>query len=484
MRLIIFTFAILNYGNSLKILLYNSGFGHSHMRFMGSIADILLEAGHHVTEIRTTMDPGLKWEGISNSKDIHVYGPDAEVEALMMLVNMTQMLVRSCEHAVFETDLLEKLKTQDFDLGITEALDPCGLAIFHLLNLKTWVSASSSNLLEHQAVLLGVPLVPSYVPGPMGASSDRMTLFDRALNAVSMYFGSKVFVDIFAASTENFRKHLGKDFVDISSLIPKSALFFTNSQSLIDFPKPTLHKVIDVGGIHLKEGDAEKLDANWEKILKNRPKTVLISFGSAVKSWRMPESFKKAIIQAVKEIPDVQFIWKYEKDDLTAWGLPENLHLSKWTPQNALLADPRLSLFITHGGLGSTTEIAYSGTPAIVIPLFADQHRNAQVLLRHGATEKMNRFDLSSSEKIKATIRKFLDDPSYDRKAKDLATMLKNAPFKPKELLLRNIEFVGRYGALPQLDPYGRHLSFVEYYLLDIIGILRFLVPTMIQEAL
>ncbi|KHJ83986.1 hypothetical protein OESDEN_16306 [Oesophagostomum dentatum] len=58
---------------------------------------------------------------------------------------------------------------------------------------------------------------------------------------------------------------------------------------------------------------------------------------------------------------------------------------------------------------------------------------------------------------------------SYARNAKRLSEMLANQPISPKELFLRHSEFVARFGRLPNLDPYGRQLSFVQYYLLDIV---------------
>ena len=66
-------------------------------------------------------------------------------------------------------------------------------------------------------------------------------------------------------------------------------------------------------------------------------------------------------------MPDITFIWKYEEEGSQIAKRLPNVHLSTWVPQNALLADKRLSLFITHGGLGSSTELAYLGKPALIV---------------------------------------------------------------------------------------------------------------------
>ncbi|RCN38662.1 hypothetical protein ANCCAN_15419 [Ancylostoma caninum] len=50
--------------------------------------------------------------------------------------------------------------------------------------------------------------------------------------------------------------------------------------------------------------------------------------------------------------------------------------------------------------------------------------------------------------------------------------MLRSQPISPQELVLRHAEFAARFGKLANLDPYGRHLSVVQYYLLDVVAIL------------
>ncbi|VDM85020.1 unnamed protein product [Strongylus vulgaris] len=47
--------------------------------------------------------------------------------------------------------------------------------------------------------------------------------------------------------------------------------------------------------------------------------------------------------------------------------------------------------------------------------------------------------------------------------------MLLNQPISPKQLLLRHCEFAARFGRISNLDPYGRQLSFAQYYLLDVL---------------
>ncbi|VDM79094.1 unnamed protein product, partial [Strongylus vulgaris] len=91
------------------------------------------------------------------------------------------------------------------------------------------------------------------------------------------------------------------------------------------------------------------------------------------------------IIETFASFPNVTFLWKYEIDDLD--GILKsyrNIHIKEWFPQVDLLADPRLTIFITHGGMNSILEAIYYAKPMIVVPLFADQQCNSKNVERKG----------------------------------------------------------------------------------------------------
>lgn len=48
--------------------------------------------------------------------------------------------------------------------------------------------------------------------------------------------------------------------------------------------------------------------------------------------------------------------------------------------------------------------------------------------------------------------------------------MLHDKPFTAREIFVKNMEFLAKYGPLRQLDHYGRHLNFIQFYLIDVIG--------------
>lgn len=101
---------------------------------------------------------------------------------------------------------------------------------------------------------------------------------------------------------------------------------------------------------------------------------ILFSIGSSYKGSSLPDKIINEFIEAFKNLPEYQILWKFESDKLKD-RLSENVLIRSWLPQSDLLADPRIKVFISHSGLLSTHESVYHGVPVLALPLFSDQYR-------------------------------------------------------------------------------------------------------------
>ncbi|VDP55921.1 unnamed protein product [Heligmosomoides polygyrus] len=165
-----------------------------------------------------------------------------------------------------------------------------------------------------------------------------------------------------------------------------------NVNEFSETPRPTANIIRYIGGATIY--DAKPLSEDLDEILNERALTVLFSMGSLAQSKNMPDRMKKDIIDTFASYPNVTFIWKYESDDIDV-ATYVNIHLMKWVPQTDLLADKRLSLFVTHGGMNSMLEAIFHGKPMVVVPLFGDQQLNSKIAKKRRVGILIERHNLN-----------------------------------------------------------------------------------------
>ncbi|KAF1771152.1 hypothetical protein GCK72_002978 [Caenorhabditis remanei] len=466
---------------------------------MARLADTLTEAGHNVTFLIPVADEARKRQlGVKLTKDVVLVEQDAEMRRHVKpidddmeqfwttdmdssnadtIFNMfTESMTLSCENFMRNREVFDQMKSRNFDVGIFEPLSVCGLGFMHALGIDKMIMASSCALYDGTVAAIGEPLDFSYVPGMMSKSGEKMSLFERLENYKMSMASYRMQYNMWDKEISIVQKAYGASIPDWRDLMPASSVFFTNSIPYVDFPRTVTQKTVPIGGISVDMAAIRdhKLSIEWSTVLDERPYNMLISFGSMVRSMDMPIEWRNGLLEAIKSEPNVTFIWKYENDELEWAQGVSNIHFSRWVPQTALLNDDRLSAFMTHGGLGSTNELAHLGKAALMIPVFADQNRNARMLERHGGVKVIEKYELADKHKIRSAIQSILHDKQYKEKAERLAHLLINQPMKPKEQVVKYTEFVARFGPFPQMDSHGRKLSFIQRNLVDVYSIIGF----------
>lgn len=99
---------------------------------------------------------------------------------------------------------------------------------------------------------------------------------------------------------------------------------------------------------------------------------------------------------------------KWESDELV--GKPSNVLISKWLPQDDILAHSNVKLFISHCGLGSVAEANYHGVPIVGMPIGIDQLTNADKVVKEGWGVKIDFANLKENDLLLA-IQQVLKNP-------------------------------------------------------------------------
>ena len=107
------------------------------------------------------------------------------------------------------------------------------------------------------------------------------------------------------------------------------------------------------------------------------------------------------------------------------YGLADNMAGEEFLPQTSLL--PRVDLVITHGGNNTITEALHFGVPMIVLPLFWDQHDNAQRMDETGHGVRLPTYTFEP-EQMSDGIDRLLADPALRRRLATIARRLHESP--------------------------------------------------------
>ncbi|GMT36407.1 hypothetical protein PFISCL1PPCAC_27704, partial [Pristionchus fissidentatus] len=482
-------FLTFNYSYSFKFLVYSPQFAESHVNYLGKLADSLIDAGHEVVILSPVLHEINVGAGSKRARVIEVpqsekkgYQSEVDVDMIDDLWSVTSWwemqlrwerhhveLVVQCEATIHHPGLIEQMKTEQFDVAFAESIDWCFAGIIHLVGIENFAFAESIGIKDGLFPITQIPSFPSYVPTITGGRyGDDMTFLQRAFN----FFNLFAFQDFNFKAVPLYQELFDRDFPGfppVVELLSQSSLHFINSDPLIDFPHLSAARIVDVGGIAVSNGYTT-LNKTWSTLLDLRPRNVLISFGTFAQAHGMPPAYKKTLLDTIKAFPDVTFMMKYEKPEHNFSGCCDNLIEGLWLPQNDLLRDPRLSAFLTHGGQGSVTEASYAGVPMVVVPVIYDQAHNAFEVKRNGLGIVVDKTELAERGPLETALRKVLDDPKYKIQARKISAMLSDKPFSAREIFVRNMEFLASHGPLRQLDHYGRHLNFIQYYSIDVIS--------------
>lgn len=73
-----------------------------------------------------------------------------------MVLNLSEM--------ISDTEFMNSMKSENYDVGIAQALEYCPFVIFHKLGIKVYMGTSSLPLADHISENLGIPAPRSFVP--------------------------------------------------------------------------------------------------------------------------------------------------------------------------------------------------------------------------------------------------------------------------------------------------------------------------------
>jgi MGT family glycosyltransferase len=104
-------------------------------------------------------------------------------------------------------------------------------------------------------------------------------------------------------------------------------------------------------------------------------------------------------------------------------AVPGNVEVHRWVPQFDILC--RADAFLTHAGMGGSSEGMFTGTPMIAAPQATDQFDNADALVAAGVAVRVDSSTVSPDE-LRDALERVDAEPVRTRSA-ELAAELRSA---------------------------------------------------------
>ncbi|XP_030745462.1 UDP-glucuronosyltransferase 2C1-like [Sitophilus oryzae] len=332
----------------------------------------------------------------------------------------------------------------------------CPLILLYSMGPNSWINPSVGN-----------PQEISYARHlySRGNNAVPMTFFDRIINVLYHVFDYLLNTFYYHPLCDKLLRNAYPGVPDTKSLAPNASLVLLNSHTSLYPAHPLVPNMVEIGGYHVDPPG--KLPKDLQEFLDNaKDGAVYFSMGSNLKSKLMSEERKKIILNVLGRLKQ-KVIWKFEEE---LPGKPDNVLIKKWLPQQDILAHPNIRLFITHGGLLSTTETVYHGVPILAIPVFGDQPGNAEKAEYAGYALKLGYHDENfTEENLEKSILELLNNPKYRENAQRRSKLFHDRPMKPMDTAIYWVEYVIRNNGAQHLRIAGADQAWYEYYLVDVV---------------
>jgi MGT family glycosyltransferase len=174
---------------------------------------------------------------------------------------------------------------------------------------------------------------------------------------------------------------------------------------------------------HNLESSVRGTDAEWTiplELADGDGSLIYVSLGSLA-SGDVP--LMKDLVAVLAETPHRYVVSKGPQH--AEYELADNMVGEEFLPQVSVL--PQVDLVITHGGNNTTTESLHFGKPMVVLPIFWDQHDNAQRIDETGFGIRLPTYSFGDGD-LPAAIDRLLADSDLAARLDGVSNRLRTSP--------------------------------------------------------
>lgn len=334
-----------------NIVFFSPTGSYSHRVSVWPLVRKLVENGHHITFISAypPKDPlpnvtELVPEAMAKSANDFMQGGELDVTHRISgsmeacYDHVPQLGIDTCKMFLDDPEVQVWLKTDPkIDLFVVDwFVSDCILGLAYKMDAP-FIFYSPTVMVGYLYETFGFIPDTAGVPDFERHFTPPLTFLERMNNELQPLIWKYKMAPYFDELSKLVREKLDIPNMPPLEDIVRNASLLLWSESVIEgYPHTLPPNWITVGGMHCKE-NPEPLPNDLEKIVqKGKDGFIYISFGSAVVPGNLPERYIDAFFNAVKELPQIQFLWKWT-GAMPKQKVPDNLYIGKWFPQQDLL---------------------------------------------------------------------------------------------------------------------------------------------------
>jgi MGT family glycosyltransferase len=171
---------------------------------------------------------------------------------------------------------------------------------------------------------------------------------------------------------------------------------------------------------HNVEACVRTTDERWEPPADDGRRLVYLSLGSLGSA---DVDLMRRLVELLADTPHRYVVSRGPRHD--EYELADNMLGAEFLPQPSVL--PHVDAVITHGGNNTVTESLWFGKPMLVLPIFWDQHDNAQRVAEAGYGLRLPTYDLDGTG-LAAAVDRLLRDAALRERAEAIGGRLRERP--------------------------------------------------------
>ncbi|XP_050735242.1 UDP-glycosyltransferase UGT5-like [Eriocheir sinensis] len=453
-----------------RILMLHPTSTRSHKNFFMAIAENLAQRNHSLTFVTnfnsTHQRPNIREIFVAEETFTTGVPNLFNTSTLQVTRQLFPSFVTSCS-LTLAADQVQSILREEFDLVMMYmSFTECFLPVIHERKVP-FIYVVPNVVQVGYSDLAGTPFFPSLAATYFYGLDHPLTFAGRMISTLSGVL-EIVFIKYLVSRQEaecRARKLCSEDMPSLAELRLNSSLFITNSVRTMENPTlPYTPTVVHAGGIHCRPAEPLPEDLQQWVAGAGKPGVIFFSLGTFVKSSTLPEGYKKVLLEVFGSLQQ-RVLWKWDEDAME--GLPPNVRLSKWLPQQDILGHQQLQLFITHGGLLSTQEASYHGVPVLGLPVAVDQHQNMKRAQREGWGRFLHWEDLNY-DSLRGNILQMIGDTRFRDEAQRRAKVMRDQPLSPGDWTTYWVEYVLRHQGARHLRSTALDMPWYQLYNADV----------------